>query len=71
MRGGLKRKNFYLRQDSVRRAKKLLGARTETEAVQKALDLLVFQEEALAALRRHAGKGKEIVDLYGHLDEEG
>jgi hypothetical protein len=52
-----KRKNFYLDQRKIRRAKKILGARTETEAVDAALDLVIFRQEILESLRKVAGKG--------------
>ena len=42
------RKNFYLHQSKVDLARALLGARTETEAVEAALDALIYGE-ALAA----------------------
>ena len=40
-----KRKNFYLDESVIKKAKKILGAKTETEAVQKALEQIVFEEE--------------------------
>lgn len=52
-----KRKNFYLSQWKVTRAQKILRARTETEAVDAALDLVVFRKEILRSLEKVAGKG--------------
>ncbi len=40
-----------------KRAKAILGAKTEIEAVDAALDLVVFREEIVESLKRVAGKG--------------
>ena len=48
----VQRKNFYLRVDTLKKAQKALGARTETEAVERALELVVSQEDALLAFPR-------------------
>ena len=61
----VQRKNFYLRVDTLKRAQKALGARTETEAVERALELVVFQEDALKAFRELCEKG-EVEDVFGH-----
>jgi hypothetical protein len=61
----VQRKNFYLRVDTLKRAQKALGARTETEAVERALELVVFQEDALTAFRELCEKG-EVEDIFGH-----
>jgi hypothetical protein len=60
----VQRKNFYLRTDTLKRAQKALGARTETEAVERALELVVFQEDALQAFRGLCEQG-EIEDVFG------
>lgn len=60
----VQRKNFYLRTDTLKRAQKALGARTETEAVERALELVVFQEDALKAFRELCEQG-EIEDVFG------
>ena len=49
------RKNFRLSQVKLNRAKRILGAATETAAVEEALDLVAFREEVLAGVRRMAG----------------
>ena len=61
----VQRKNFYLRVDTLKKAQKALGARTETEAVERALELVVFQEEALKAFRELCEKG-EVEDVFGY-----
>jgi hypothetical protein len=57
----LRRKNLILDQAKIDRAKKLLGAATETEAITRALDavsdLARFRVEVDAALDGLVGKG--------------
>ena len=53
---GRVRKNFRLTQAKLDRARRLLGADTETETIEQALDLVAFREEVLAGVRRLAGK---------------
>jgi len=57
MRTNLKRKNYYLDERKIKRAKGILGAKTETEAIDAALDLIVFRREILESLEKVAGKG--------------
>ena len=56
MKSNLKRKNYYLDERKIKRAKTILGARTETEAIDTALDLVVFRKEILDSLKKVAGK---------------
>jgi DnaJ-class molecular chaperone len=57
MRTNLKRKNYYLDEKKIRRVKAILGAKTETKAIDAALDLVVFRKEILKSLEKVAGKG--------------
>jgi hypothetical protein len=57
MKSAVKRKNYYLDDAKIQRAKKILGARTETAAINSALDLVVFREDILESLRKVSGKG--------------
>lgn len=57
MKANVKRKNYYLDERKIKRAKNILGAKTETEAVDAALDLVVFRKEILNSLEKIAGKG--------------
>lgn len=63
-RGTMRRKNLNIDQAKLDRLLALLGAGTETEVVDQALDLLLFQEEAMAGLRKLAGRGHEIENLF-------
>lgn len=57
MKTNLKRKNYYLDDRKIQRIKRILGARTETEAINRALDLIAFREDILRSLQKVAGKG--------------
>lgn len=57
MKADVRRKNYYLDQKKISRAKSILGVKTETEAIDSALDLVVFRKEILKSLGRVAGKG--------------
>jgi hypothetical protein len=53
----VRRKNLNIDQVKLDRARELLGVRTETEAVDRALSFLLLREELLAGVRRIAGSG--------------
>lgn len=57
MKPNVKRKNYYLDDVKIQRVKRILGARTETAAINTALDLVVFREDILKSIRKVAGKG--------------
>lgn len=68
-RAAMRRKNLNVDQEKLDRLVALLGAGTETDVVDQALDLLLFQEEALAGLRTFSGRGHEIENIYDeHFD---
>jgi hypothetical protein len=58
------RKNMDMDPAKLAAAQKVLGARTETETVDVALDYVLFQDEVFAALDRLAALGG-LDDLYG------
>jgi hypothetical protein len=64
----LKRKNVILDQRKIDRAKRLLGAATETEAISRALDAVTemarFQAEVEAGMNILIGRGG-FVDAFG------
>jgi hypothetical protein len=66
----VQRKNFYLRTETLKKAQKALGAKTETETVERALELVVFQEDSLKAFRELCEKG-EVEDVFGHYRRTG
>jgi hypothetical protein len=57
LRSSVKRKNYYLDERKIRRVRAMLGVRTETEAIDAALNLIVFRGEILKSLEKVAGKG--------------
>lgn len=54
---GARRKNLWISQPKLDAAKKHLGAKTETAAIDIALDLVAFQHEVLTGLASMAGRG--------------
>jgi hypothetical protein len=57
MKANVKRKNYYLDERKIKRAKSILKTNTETQAIDAALDLVVFRKEILESLEKVAGKG--------------
>lgn len=53
----LKRKNYNLDEKKIHRVRTILGVKTETEAIDAALNLVVFRKEILKSLEKVAGKG--------------
>ena len=60
---GLKRKMYSLDEAKVKKLRRLLKTGSETEAVHKAVDLVLFQQEAVKAWIENAGAGG-VEDLY-------
>lgn len=61
------RKNHYLYQSKIDMAKKLLDVNTETEAIDMALDMLIYGE--LLAVGTEEMFGEEYIDVLGIADE--
>lgn len=57
-----KRKTLDLHQSKIDHARRILGTHTETEAIEKALDLVVFRDELVAGVR--AMKGAELENFF-------
>lgn len=72
-RNRIAHKHFRLDATKIKRAQKLLCVGTETEAVDRALDLVIAEHErnrlALEANERFIRSGIEIKDVYGKLAE--
>ncbi len=51
-------KNYYLDETEKKSAQKILEAKTETEIIDRALDLVLFRKEILDSLKKTRGKGK-------------
>ena len=54
----LRRKHVQLDQEKLNRAKHILGAKTNTEALDRALDIVVAEAEIDAVLKEARGKGR-------------
>ena len=69
----LKHKHYRLDEAKILRAQRLLGAATETETIEKALDAVITDRQrnraALEATNRFLKSGIEIRDVYGNLAE--
>jgi Arc/MetJ family transcription regulator len=57
------RKNMRLRQELIDEARKILGTQTETETVERALELVAFRKEVSEGIRRISGTGG-VRDIY-------
>ena len=59
MEGGmasLKRKNFLVDEQALKRAKRILNAKTESDAVRQAISLVAFRRAVMRGYDRAAGK---------------
>ena len=63
MRRVLKRKNYYLDEAAIKKVQRVLGTKTETETIQRALDLVVDEARLAKALKELLDKGK------GHIHD--
>ncbi len=64
----IRRKNLNIDQSKLDRVRDVLGARTETEAIDQALDIVLFRDELVEGIRRIGGTGG--VTNYFPADEE-
>jgi hypothetical protein len=65
-------KHFQLDSAKIKRAQKVLRAKTETETIERALDLAIAEHQrnrsVLEATERFVKSGIDIEDVYGTLD---
>jgi hypothetical protein len=76
----LKYKHMRLDQNKIQRAKKVLNAKTETDALDKALDRVILEDQErlrrkkivkrIADLRRNLGKMEDDPTLWIHMARE-
>jgi hypothetical protein len=66
-------KHFQLDSAKIRRVQKVLRAKTETEAIERALDFTIDEHEknrlVSEAHERFVRSGVEIKDVFGNLDK--
>jgi hypothetical protein len=60
------RKNFRLQQSKLDAARRVLGTTTETETIERALDLVVFGERLASGTVR--ARGRAWNDVAGEMD---
>ncbi len=60
------RKQFLLDPDKIEMVKKITHAATDTEAINRALDMIIANEKIQKALVAVKGKGK-IEDVFGRV----
>jgi hypothetical protein len=56
------RKNYRLHQSKIDRARRILGTTTETETIERALELVAFGEELREGV--DAMRGMDLVDVF-------
>lgn len=69
-------KHVVLNQHTLKQAQSVLGARTETETIEKALAQVIANDHSNRAagaaneefIRNMTGQNLEIIDVYGRLD---
>ena len=65
-------KHLLLDQGKIEKARKALGARTETETIERALEIVIGEDEknrrAWAATEKLIKNGIEIEDVFGRLN---
>jgi hypothetical protein len=66
-------KHFQLDPVKIKRAQRVLRAGTETEAIERALDLVISEHQrnrlAVEANERFVASGIDIKDVYGTVEE--
>jgi hypothetical protein len=61
-----KRKNYRLQQSKLDAARRVLGTKTETETIERALELVVFGERLASGTAR--ARGRVWNDVVGEID---
>lgn len=58
------RKNVFLDPDVLRQAQKILGTRSESEAIREALRLVAFHHEVMQGFDQVAGQAPDFRDMW-------
>jgi hypothetical protein len=58
------KKTMQMNQDYIDRLRHIFGVRTDTEAVNKALEMALIDEEIISAHKRMKGKGEVIEEVF-------
>jgi hypothetical protein len=67
MASRVQRKNYRIDMVKLERTRRMLGTRTETETIHRALDLVASEVELAKALRTLVAKGRGHIE---HLDAD-
>ena len=71
----IKHKHYALDEAKIKRAQKLLGKKTETETIERALEEAISERErqhrAWKATERFIKSGAIIQDVFGRLEKQG
>lgn len=60
----LVRKNIFLDPQTLKRAQKILGKKSESETIREALNLVAFRNEVMRGFDRVAGKAPDFRDMW-------
>ena len=67
-------KHVILDQSKLERAQKILGVRTETETIERALEMVIGEDEknrrAWAVTEKLVKSGIQVKDVFGRLSEK-
>jgi hypothetical protein len=63
----VRRKNYRLHQSKLDAARRVLGTKTETETIERALDLVAFGERLASGTER--ARGRAWQDVFGEAEE--
>ena len=70
----IKHKHYALDEAKIKRAQRLLGTKTETETIERALEQVISERErqrrAWLATERFVKSGAVIKDVFGRLGKE-
>jgi len=71
--GQRRNKHFVLNQSRLKKAQRVLGARTETEAIEQALERVIDEDErnrrAWSATEKLLKSGIQVRDVFGRLKD--
>ena len=58
------KKTMQMNQDYIDRLRRVFGARTDTEAVNKAMEMALIDDEIIGAHQRLRGKGEIVEEVF-------
>ena len=58
------KKTMQMNQDYIDRLRRVFGVRTDTEAVNKAMEMALIDDEIISAHKRLRGKGEIVEEVF-------